>query len=315
MTGPLTGVWLSDVFDLAQEYGALLDGSDVLRMYAPEDVPDPAEVRFAVCWRPGEGAFTPYPNLGLAMTIAAGVDGLIDHPDLLPDVPVARIRDPHQAAMMAGYVAHEVLHHVRGFGTLERHARQGLWQRVPLSAPGATVIAVLGHGSMGRAVAAALTALGFTVRVACRSVPEAPLDGVEYLTGQDAIFRAADGAGILVNVLPLTAETENVLNAELFARLRPGAWLIQIGRGQHMDEAAFDAALDAGQLSGATLDVFRTEPLPPSHPYWQDERLRITPHIASDTLPEVVAEQVIETVTALRDGGPMRLATDRSRGY
>jgi glyoxylate/hydroxypyruvate reductase A len=126
---------------------------------------------------------------------------------------------------------------------------------------------------------------------------------------------ACKGSRIAVNVLPLTDETENILNGQFFNLLEPGAWLIQIGRGEHLHEADFAAALDNGQLAGASLDVFRDEPLPENHPFWRDDRLRITPHIASDSTPSVVAEQIRASAVELLEGKRPRLAIDRHQGY
>jgi len=312
----ITGVYLSATTDLDALYGDALRraASDVVLCH-PDQIERPEEVRFAICWEPGQEAFAPYPKLGLAMSVAAGVDALLSHPGLHASVAVARVRDPHQAELMAGYAVHEVLHHERCFDDMARHAAQARWAPVRMRAPGAVQVAVLGHGTMGRAVVRGLRAMGFAVRVACRSVPELQLDGVTYLTGPGAVARAAHDADHLVNVLPLTAETENVLDEALFARLAPGASLVQIGRGEHLVEADLEAALDSGQIKGATLDVFREEPLPATHRFWGDARLRLTPHVASDSLPDVVASQVIETARALRDGRPMAYAVDRSRGY
>ncbi|MEL6520985.1 MAG: NAD(P)-dependent oxidoreductase [Pseudomonadota bacterium] len=308
------GVYLSETLDLHAIYGDALTSSDVV-LWQPDQVPDPADIRFAVCWAPGQAAFAPYPNLSLAMSIGAGVDALLAHPGIDKDVAIARVRDPHQAALMAGFAVHEVLHYERDFDQMSENAARALWQPLPMRAPKSRVVAVLGNGTMGQAVILALRALDFTVQVACRTQPAAPLDGVSYLTGADAHRAAAKGADYLINVLPLTPVTEDALNAELFSGLNPGARLIQIGRGEHLVEADLLTALETGQLAGATLDVFRTEPLPPDHPFWTHPNLRITPHIASDSVPEVVAAQVIETARALRDGAPLRLAIARAQGY
>ncbi|TQS70093.1 hydroxyacid dehydrogenase [Rhodobacteraceae bacterium] len=310
------GVYLSDTLELDAIYGAALrEGATDVVLHTPDAVTDPEQIRFAICWQPGQTAFAPYPNLGLAMSIGAGVDALLAHKGLDHDVALARVRDPYQADLMAGFAAHEVLHYEREFDALARAAATRTWSPRPMRAPCAATVAVLGHGTMGRAVAQALAVLGFSVRVACRSTPENPVAGVSYITGANAPHQAADGAQYLVNVLPLTAATENVLDAGLFARLAPGARLIQIGRGEHLVEADLTAALDQGRIAGATLDVFRHEPLPQDHPFWADARLRITPHVASDSLPDVVAQQVIQTARELRDATPLSFGVDRARGY
>ncbi|MGB0660245.1 MAG: NAD(P)-dependent oxidoreductase [Mangrovicoccus sp.] len=313
-TDVVHGVYLSETLDLGALYGAALRESDVVLRY-PDEVTNPDDIRFAICWLPGEKAFAPYKNLELAMSIGAGVDDLLSHPGIDPSWAIARVRDPHQAELMAGYAVHEVLHYERQFGEIAENASRQIWKFLPMRPPKEAVVAVLGNGTMGQAVIQALKVLGFSLRVSCRSTPAAPLDGVTYLTGESANLEAAQGADYLINILPLTPATENVLNADLFARLNPGARLIQFGRGEHLVEADLIAALDAGQLGGATLDVFRTEPLPATDPFWKDPRLRITPHIASDSMPEIVGAQVIETARALRDGQPLRLGISRAQGY
>lgn len=313
---PILGVYLSDSLDLDAVYGeALREAAGDVVLRHPHEIDNPRDVRFAICWLPNAQAFEAYPNLTLAMSIGAGVDALLAHPGLSDDVKIARVRDPHQADLMAGFAAHEVLNREREFATLERNAAKAHWEPLPMRAPASAKVAVLGHGTMGRAVVEALAALGFSVRVACRSQPEAPVEGVSYLAGERAVLDAADGADYLINVLPLTPSTENVLNMTLFKTLAPGAWLVQIGRGEHLVEDDLIQALSHGHLGGASLDVFREEPLPADHPFWQNERLRITPHIASDSLPEVVAGQVIETARALRDEAPLAMGVDRARGY
>ena len=316
----LTGVYLGHKLDLPAMFDHLLGPGVTLRR--PEGIARPEEIRLALCWHPEPDAFDAFPNLELAMSIGAGVETLLTHPRLPARVRVARVRDPHQAQQMAGYVAHEILHDAREFPRMAANAAARHWQFLPLRPPVETIVAVLGHGTMGRAVAEALRVLGFSLRVACRRAPDDPLPGVDYVTGQGAVARAATGAHVLVNVLPLTEETRDVLDADLFARLARGARLIQIGRGAHLVERDLIAALDAGQLSGATLDVFRQEPLPADHPFWGDARLRITPHVASDSTPAVVAAQITAMARALAVSGadalpgPLAdLLVDRGRGY
>lgn len=313
-TQAIHGVYLSETLDLEKVYGFALKEKDVV-LHRPEDVHDPAQIAFAICWLPGDAAFDPYPNLSLAMSIGAGVDALLAHPGLRSDISIARVRDPHQAALMAGYAVHEVLHYERGFSQMMENAAKRHWQALPMRAPEQAVVAVLGNGTMGRAITDGLRGLGFSVQVACRSMPDDPHADVRYYTGATSNCDAAEGADYLINSLPLTLATENVLNTELFARMNPGSRLIQIGRGEHLIEADLTAAIENGQLAGASLDVFRTEPLPDDHPFWDNPRIRITPHIASDSMPEIVRAQVVETARALRDGTPMRLRIDRSRGY
>ncbi len=312
----IDGVLLSSTMDLKSFYGLdFTDSSRQVRLFNPEEVSDPASIRFAVCWQPDSGSFARYPNLQMAMSVGAGVDALLANPGLDEETLVCRVRDPHQADLMAGYACHEVLHFLRSFARMNDQQNARIWNPLPMSPPVETRIAVLGNGTMGAAVARALAAMGFSVAVACRSDPEDPLAGVSYHSGAGALAMACKGSRIAINVLPLTDETENILNSRLFDQLETGAWLIQIGRGEHLHEADFAAALDDGRLAGASLDVFREEPLPDHHAFWRDDRLRITPHIASDSTPSVVAQQIHASAVELLQGQRPELAIDRRQGY
>ncbi|POF33973.1 NAD(P)-dependent oxidoreductase [Roseibium marinum] len=315
-TETIGGVLLSSTMDLKSFYGLDFTGSSSqVRLFDPHEVSDPASIRFAVCWLPDDDAFARYPNLQMAMSVGAGVDALLANPSLAEDSLICRVRDPHQADLMAGYAAHEALHFLRSFTLMKDQQSARIWNPLPMSPPKETRIAVLGNGTMGAAIARALSAMGFSVTVACRCEPREPQAGISYHSGANALDMACKGSRIAINVLPLTDETENILNGRLFNQLEPGAWLIQIGRGEHLHEADFAAALDNGQLAGASLDVFREEPLPKSHPFWHDDRLRITPHIASDSTPSVVAEQICASAVELLQGKRPQLAIDRHQGY
>ncbi|MBW8638932.1 hydroxyacid dehydrogenase [Hoeflea sp. WL0058] len=310
------GVLLSETMDLKSFYD--LDFGDRardVRLLNPDEVQAPDAIRFAICWLPGPEAFAPYPNLEMAMSVGAGVDALLNHPGLDDDIAICRVRDPHQADLMAGYAVHEVLHVERGFAQMRADQDAAQWRPLPMRAPKELKVAVLGHGTMGAAVARSLARLGFTVTVACRRPPRDPEQGVTYTTGDDAVMQAVEGANMVINVLPLTPQTENVLDKNLFERLATRAWLVQIGRGEHLHEDDFVAALDSGQLSGASLDVFREEPLPADHPFWRDRRLRITPHIASDSMPYIVSEQALLSARELLAGQPLSLSVDPRQGY
>jgi len=310
------GVLLSETMDLKSFYGLDFgNGVKDVRLLDPDEIDDPESIRFAVCWLPGPGAFAPYSNLEMAMSVGAGVDALLSHPGLDDGVAVCRVRDPHQADLMAGFAVHEVLHVERGFAQSLADQAADRWQPLPMRAPHELNVAVLGNGTMGAAVARALAGLGFAVTVACRRPPRDPFEGITYATGDDAIIEAATGADTVINVLPLTPQTENVLDRHVFGKLATGAWLVQIGRGEHLHEADFMAALDSGQLSGASVDVFRAEPLPADHPFWRDPRLRITPHIARDSMPHIVSEQALLSARELLAGQPLSLAVDPAQGY
>lgn len=317
--GAIEGVYLSRTLDLPAHFArAFAPYEPRVRLRLPEEIEDPGRVTFALAWAPAADAFAPYPNIRLVSSIAAGVDSLLACPSLPPAAIVTRVRDDNQAHLMAGFAAWHVVWHHRNMGAILDDVRAGIWKwrGQPLDrAPASSPVGVLGYGLMGRAVSRALVALGFPVIAANRSVQSADEPGITVLSGDDAIGRVAERASMLVNVLPLTAETRGILAAPLFARMPKGAVLIHLGRGSHLIEADLDAALASGQISAASLDVFPQEPLPGDHRWWRDPRILITPHLASDTSPEFVAAQVVETAEAVRAGRIPFNAVSRDSGY
>jgi glyoxylate/hydroxypyruvate reductase A len=317
--GVIEGVYLSRTLDLPAHFAkAFSTFASRVSLRLPEQIDDPARVTFALAWAPAADAFARYPNIRLVSSIAAGVDSLLACPSLPPDAVVTRVRDDNQAHLMAGFAAWHVIWHHRNMGAILDDVRAGQWnwRGHPLDrAPAKCPVGVLGFGLMGRAVARALVAMGFPVIAANRSVQSADEPGVTVLSGDDAIGRVAERVSLLINVLPLTADTRGVLDARLFARMPKGAVLMHLGRGSHLVEADLDAALQSGQISAASLDVFPQEPLPTGHRWWADPRILITPHLASDTSPEFVAAQVVETAEAVRAGQMPFNAVSRDSGY
>ena len=308
--------------------GVLLGSPEIMRDYIdafertapyiqlalPQDVTDPDAVTLALAWDPGADDFRPYPNLRLVSSIAAGVNGILASPSLPRDVPLMRIAGESQAQMMAGFVTWHVLWHHRRFGDYLANQRQRHWQRLPKRDASDVRIGLLGAGKMGGAVARALMALDYDVAIHSRSGRNLPA-GVEGFSGTDGLERLVARSDILINLLPLTAETRGILNAELFSRLPEGAALIHVGRGEHLIEADLLAALDSGRLCGASLDVFAIEPLPADHVFWHHDRIVVTPHDACDSTPTQVAHEVAEAMQRLYDGLLPASVVDREAGY
>lgn len=316
----IEGVYLSTTLDLEKLFSPAFSAhAQTIRLRRPEEIEDPSAISFALCWNPAPQAFAPYPNLKLASSIAAGVDSIINCPSLPPEAYVTRVRDESQGDLMAGFAAWHVIWHHRNMRHHIVHEAKHEWSRQWTRAflpPGRCTVGVLGYGIMGRAIARAVTAMGFPVVAAVRNEPDTPPPpGVRFEAGEGAIERVAAAAHILINVLPLTPATRGILNAEFFQKMPHGASLIQLGRGEHMIEADFAAALDSGRIASASLDVFAVEPLPPEHPFWADERIFITPHQASDSSSELMAEQVMRAASAIAAGKAPETAVDKAKGY
>jgi glyoxylate/hydroxypyruvate reductase A len=273
---------------------------------------DPADVRYALVWKPPAGFFARFPNLKMVTNLGAGVDSLLGRDDL-PDVPIARLSDTGMVALMTSYVMFSVIRYARDIHLFERAQRRREWHYVHPRALSDIRVGVLGLGELGAPAAKALAGLGFDVRGWSRS-PKA-IDGVTCAAGLDTLDGFLADTEILVVMLPLTPETRALLDARRLALLPKGAKLINASRGAVVEEAALIAALRSGQIAEATLDVFTVEPLPSDHVFWGMDNVLITPHLASITVPEAAAREVAESIKRVRAGlAPLHLI-DARRGY
>jgi glyoxylate/hydroxypyruvate reductase A len=220
--------------------------------------------------------------------------------------------DPALTEGMVEYVTGHVLRHHLG---TDRHVVNPGRRWDPACPPLARErpVAMLGMGELGMACAAALAALRFPVTGWSRT-PRAT-GGLVCLDGEDGLRTALASAAIVVTLLPLTAQTQNLLDARRLSWLPRGAVVINPGRGALIDDDALLAALDSGQVGHATLDVFRTEPLPPDHPFWSHPRVTVTPHVAADTRPDSASRVVAENIRRGEAGEPLLHRVDRARGY
>lgn len=273
---------------------------------------DPAEVDYIV-YAPNSGLtdFAPYTRLKAVLNLWAGVEDAIGNPTLT--VPFARMVDDGLKDGMVEWVTGHVLRHHLGMDA-HIHGQDGIW-RAGSAPPLARdrPVTILGLGELGTACAVALAALNFPVTGWSRRPRSLP--GVRTTYGERGLADALGGAGIVVLLLPDTPATENTLNAEALALLAPGAVILNPGRGPLIDDDALLAALDTGQVAHATLDTFRTEPLPPEHPFWSHPKITVTPHIASETRADSAARVIVENIVRAEAGEPLLHLVDRAAGY
>jgi glyoxylate/hydroxypyruvate reductase A len=308
-------VLVSSSLDLRGYLGAeFMRAADSIEIVNHPDQGSIADVRLAVAWHPPDDAFERYPNLQAVCSIGAGVDNILACPSLRPTVDVVRVIDPAQAQMMSGFVAWHVIGHQRRFSTYRAQQRDGRWQRLDQRRAQDVPVAILGYGEMGRRVAADLALLGFPVMAWSRTATSKP-PGVVGFHGAAGLEAMLTHTEVLVNLLPLTEETRGILNGKTFAAMRRGGYLIQVGRGEHLIEADLLAAVETGQLAGAALDVFSTEPLPARHLFWRHPRIVITPHDACEASIDAIGATFLATAEAIRAGRKPPHAVDRERGY
>ena len=277
--------------------------------------PGDPQADYAVVWAPPQAFLDQQPGLRALFNIGAGVDALMKS-RLPAGVPVVRLDDAGMSVQMAEFVAHAVIRHFRELDGYEADVAQGKWSyRKPRLRSDFTV-GVMGLGVLGQRVAQALRLFEFPVRGYSRSAKQ--IEGIDCFSGPvggDGFQAFLQGTRVLVCLLPLTPETENVIDHRTLAALAPGAYVINVARGAHLVEADLLAALASGQLAAATLDALTQEPLPPEHPFWADPRILITPHIATRTDPAVIARQTADNLARIDAGRAAEVAVDLQRGY
>lgn len=278
------------------------------------------DIRYALAWGPPVGALKGFPNLELIVSVGAGVDHLMKDPEL-PHVAVVRYVDPDLTGRMVGYISLHVLMHLRRMCEFLELQKNRSWQQRPEPAAHEVRVGLMGLGVMGEATAQALKAFGFQLRGWSRN--QRHIVGVECFAGPAGLDEFLAGTDILVSTLPLTPETKGIVNRDLFRKLSqhgrhprmPGPVLINAGRGGLQVEADILAALDAGELYAASLDVFETEPLPEASPLWSHPRVVITPHNAAESTPQAISRYTVRQLERHRAGKPLENIVDRARGY
>ncbi len=272
---------------------------------------DPAEAEFVLLFHSAPGLFDGMTGLRAVLSAGAGVDGFLG--DLPADVPATRLVDPWMQTAMAAWVVHAVLHFARNMPAYAAQQARGVWREQFEEYFEPRRVGILGCGEIGRRTGGVLADLGF--RVSGWTQTPRDLDRLENLHGETGLDRLLAGSEFLVCLLPLTQETDGLLDARRLAQLPQGAFFINASRGRVIAQHELLAALDSGRLGGAWLDVAEPEPLPPGDPLWRHPRVWITPHVAGVTNPVTGAALVAENIRRARSGEPLTHPVDRNRGY
>lgn len=278
-----------------------------------DNLGDKASIEVVLAWKPPAGLIASFPNVKLIVSLGMGVDHLLADDRLPEGVPIVRIMDDGLVGQMSEYALYWALRHHRDIEKYAASQRAKIWKVEDFVDTLHRRIGILGLGTIGQDTAKKFAALGFPTAGWSRTKKSLP--GIETFHGPDGLARVLAQSDILVNVLPLTRDTRGLLDAKFFAALPKGAYLINMARGGHVVDEALLAALDSGHLSGAALDVFNQEPLPPEHPYWAHPKVQMTPHIAGATNPRTASPGVIENIRNIRAGKPLINTVDPKSGY
>ena len=262
---------------------------------------------------PPPGLIASLSGLELILSLNAGVDRLLACGEAPVGLAIVRMADDGLTLGMTEWVLARVLAWHRQLFAYADHQTKGAWSSRPEVLARERTALVLGAGALGGPVARALAAVGFRTRAWSRTPRD--LEGVTMFAGAEGLAAALTDADILVNLLPLTRETEGLIDQSVLARLARGALFVNGGRGAHVVDEDLLVALDSGRLGEAALDVFRQEPLPADHPYWRHPRVRLSPHVAAPTHARTAVAVMAETVRRFERGEPVGPLVDRARGY
>jgi glyoxylate/hydroxypyruvate reductase len=277
------------------------------------DVAEATDAAYAVVGKPAPGVLAAMRQLQIVFSVNAGVEALLESGEVPTGVPIVRMVDDGLAEGMLEWVLATTLAWHRNLFAYREQQLKGVWAPLREVLARDRRITVLGAGHLGGRVAAALAQIGFNTRVWSRTPKQ--ILGVESLAGDAALHGAIQNAEILINLLPLTPATENLLDAPLMDLLAPNAVLINAGRGRHVVDQAVVELLDSGRLRAAVLDVFREEPLPQTHPFWRHPGVYITPHVAAPTHASTAVAAIAENLRSYESGAALRHVVELARGY
>lgn len=300
----------------ADGFAAALPGRKVVTR---ADSYDPDEIEYIFIWKPKPDAFEGLRNLKAVLSLGAGVDALLRHPHLPEGVPIVRFLDDSLTQQMCDYVLAHCLMHQRLVTRFSRDKAAKRWSQLYPAPAWNTTVGVLGLGALGGEATKRLKAVGFKVRGWSRT-PKS-LESVETFAGMEEFDSFLSGTDILVNLLPLTPETQGILNYETFSKLRRGGLdgygpaLVTCGRGGHQREADLVKALTDGTLGAASVDVYEVEPLPQDSPLWDLDNVWFTPHIAGASTEKTGVAFFSEVIRQHEAGGKLPNIVDRTRGY
>jgi glyoxylate/hydroxypyruvate reductase len=267
---------------------------------------------YAVVWKPPQQMLDEQPHLKAIFNLGAGVDAVM-RLNFSAQTQLVRLDDAGMGAQMAEYVCHALIRHFREFASYDADAATRTWAPRRPRRRADFPVGIMGLGVLGERVARAAAQFDFPL-VGWSRTPKS-LPGVACFAGAGQFPSFLAATRVLVCLVPLTPETQNILNHTNLSQLRPQAYVINVARGAHLVDEDLLALLDSGHLAGATLDVFRTEPLPAGHPFWQHPKITITPHASAHTLLRESVAQIAHKIGAMQRGEPVEGVVDRLREY
>ncbi len=274
--------------------------------------PDSLPADYALVWNPPQQFFDQQPNLKAVFNIGAGVDSLLEL-SLPEDLVLVRLEDSGMSVQMSEYICHAVSGYFRDFKHYDISQQQSKWSVRRPKDRSTFAVGIMGMGNLGTAAARALQMFGYTVNGYSKTPKQ--IQGVNCYSGSDGLKDFLNNTKVLVNLLPLTKETEYILNRDTLSQLQEDGYVINVARGRHLVDQDLIDLINSGHLAAATLDVFSVEPLPSSHAFWQHPKITVTPHIAARTNRDDVIAQISMKIRKLEQGEQITGIVDKQKGY
>ena len=316
MPQPIYVAYTSSGTTLADWQTALAEKDSRIRLVDASDSEALAKASVLMAWNPPPdliAGLASMPEMKGVISLGQGVDHILKYGNYPPGLPLVRLVDPYMAEAMAEWVLLAILKWHRDDGAYMAAAQRRDWLKLPPKMAAHTTIAIMGLGAIGGHVGQVLAGLGF--RVMGWSQKPKTLPSITSTTGEVGFQQCLAEADYIVSLLPLTPATRGLFSKAAFQQMKAGCYFINGGRGDSVDEAALLAAVKSGRIQGACLDVFATEPLPKTHPFWQEPRIIIWPHVSAQTNPLTASDQVCAAIQALSGGQKPKNLVDISKGY
>jgi glyoxylate/hydroxypyruvate reductase A len=275
-------------------------------------VPGASSADYAIVWNPPQQFINEQTKLKALFNIGAGVDNLLQL-DIPESIKIIRLEDAGMSVQMTEYLCYSVFKYFREFENYGHDQKLNKWSYRKTRNRKDFTVGVMGLGNLGSHVVKALQLLEYPVKGYSRNLKE--IEGVSCYNGKQGLTEFLNNTRILINLLPLTPETENILNYETMSQLSLGSYVINVARGAHLVDEDLVKLIDSGHLAGATLDVFRNEPLPANHIFWQNPKITITPHIAARASREESILQITKKIQLLQSGKTVTGIIDPQKGY
>jgi len=277
------------------------------------NIKDKETVDFVICWKPQTDVFKHFPNIKVIQSIGASIDHITNSQTLHKDQILTRIVDKKLSEDMWEFLLTLVLSELKTKRTYIAQQRDKVWRQHPYTSITNTTVSILGLGQIGSHVARKFADIGFKVKGWSNSTKHIPK--IKSYSGKNEFHAFLKSSDFLINLLPLTTETEGILNKNTFQKLPKSAFIINVGRGEHLIEEDLIEQLSTSMLSGAFLDVFREEPSPEEPPFWNHPKIEITSHVASLTNVQTATGQIVENYSRFLKNEELLNTVSLNKGY